>query len=99
MILGGRAAEVIIFKKITTRAQDDLQKVTNMAYKQILEYGMNPVIGNISLPPVNPTEPSKRFYSNQLAKMVDKEVKELIGSAYGKADMILNDNMDKLHQV
>jgi spastic paraplegia protein 7 len=99
MILGGRAAEVIIFKKITTRAQDDLQKVTNMAYKQILEYGMNPVIGNISLPPVNPTEPSKRFYSNQLAKMVDKEVKELIGSAYGKADMILNDNMDKLHQL
>ncbi|XP_003391631.2 PREDICTED: paraplegin-like, partial [Amphimedon queenslandica] len=71
LALGGRAAEAITFRRITTGAQDDLLKVTDMAYKQISEYGMSTKIGNISLPVTRPLEPSKRFYSNKLAKEID----------------------------
>ena len=46
--LGGRAAEEIFFKRITTGAQDDLQKVTKSAYAQITQYGMNENVGNVS---------------------------------------------------
>merc|ERR1711976_857376 len=48
MTLGGRAAEMIFFKRITTGAQDDLQKVTKSAYAQITQYGMNENVGNVS---------------------------------------------------
>ena len=48
MTLGGRAAEEIFFKRITTGAQDDLQKVTKSAYAQITQYGMNENVGNVS---------------------------------------------------
>ena len=48
MTLGGRAAEQIFFGRITTGAQDDLQKVTKSAYAQITQYGMNKKVGNVS---------------------------------------------------
>ena len=87
MILGGRASESMIFRKITTGAQDDLKRVTDMAYKQacnhgyynsyililqVLELGMSPVIGHVSLPVASVTEPGKVFYSQKLSKMADE---------------------------
>ena len=48
MTLGGRAAESIFFSRITTGAQDDLQKVTKSAYAQITQFGMNEEVGNLS---------------------------------------------------
>ena len=48
MTLGGRAAEMIFFNRITTGAQDDLQKVTKSAYAQITQFGMNERVGNVS---------------------------------------------------
>ena len=53
-------------------AQDDLDKVTQMAYRQVVEFGMSPTIGHISLPLSKPSEPTKRMYSDKLARMIDK---------------------------
>ena len=53
-------------------AQDDLDKVTQMAYRQVVEYGMSPVIGHISLPYKRPSDPARRMYSDKLARMIDK---------------------------
>ncbi|CAH3176045.1 unnamed protein product [Porites evermanni] len=71
MALGGRAAEAKMFKRVTTGAEDDLRKVTDMAYKQVVTFGMSPRVGNISFPVMKPTEPSKKFYSDKLARLMD----------------------------
>jgi len=72
MMLGGRAAEAITFKKITTGAQDDLEKVTQLAYRQVVQFGMSPVIGHVSFPSMEPGEVGRKPYSNQLSKMIDE---------------------------
>lgn len=55
-----------------TGARDDLEKVTGMAYRQVTEYGMSPVIGHISLPQPESSTPRRRMYSQKLAKMIDE---------------------------
>lgn len=72
MTLGGRAAEALTFRKITTGAQDDLERVTEMAYRQVAEFGMSPVIGNISLPRPKPEDATRKVYSDKLSKMIDE---------------------------
>lgn len=99
LALGGRAAEAKIFKRITTGAEDDLRKVTDMAYKQVVTFGMSPRVGNISFPVLKPTEPAKKFYSDKLAKLVDEEVRILVGKALKKTDSILEENLDKLRTL
>ncbi|XP_019849889.1 PREDICTED: paraplegin-like [Amphimedon queenslandica] len=99
LALGGRAAEAITFRRITTGAQDDLLKVTDMAYKQISEYGMSTKIGNISLPVIRPLEPSKRFYSNKLAKEIDDEARSLVNLAYSRAETLLKENQESLRKL
>lgn len=99
LALGGRAAEAKIFKRITTGAEDDLRKVTDMAYKQVVTFGMSPRVGNISFPVLKPTEPAKKFYSDKLAKLVDEEVRILVGKALKKTESILEENLDKLRTL
>lgn len=53
-------------------AQDDLEKVTKMAYKQVVEFGMSPAIGHISFPLKRPEEFGRKPYSKQLSKMIDE---------------------------
>lgn len=75
MTLGGRAAEDIIFGRISTGAQNDLERITKMAYAMITIYGMNERIGNISF---NDPQQDYRFakpYSEQMAQAIDEEVK------------------------
>ena len=72
MTLGGRAAEALVFHKITTGAQDDLERVTEMAYKQVADFGMSPVIGNISISRPKPENAERRMYSDKLARMIDE---------------------------
>ena len=57
---------------MTIGAQDDLEKVTQMAYRQVVQYGMSPVIGHVSFPSMEPGEVGKRPYSKQLSKMIDE---------------------------
>ena len=83
MTLGGRAAEEINFGKISTGAQNDLQQITKMAYSMVSVYGMNDKVGNVSF--YDPNQGEYNFtkpYSDETAKMIDQEVRNLIEKAY-----------------
>lgn len=102
MALGGRAAEAVIFNKVSTGAQDDLQKVTKMAYAQIRAYGMNANVGLVAFPEVDSDERSqfmKKPYSHRLAAIMDVESRKLVADAYYRAEKVLRDNKEKLVQV
>jgi ATP-dependent metalloprotease FtsH len=96
--LGGRAAEKIIFNKVSTGALSDLEKVTKQATAMIVIYGLNEKVGNISYydPQSNGfTKP----YSEATARIIDEEVKGIIEGQYQRAIKILQDNRDKLTQL
>eukprot|EP00127_Corallochytrium_limacisporum_P000668 Clim_evm67s22 gene=Clim_evmTU67s22 len=99
MTLGGRAAEEIIFGRITTGATDDLQKVTRMAYSQITYYGMNSNIGNISWPQSDPRDPHVKPYSDATAKRIDAEVMDLVDQAYDRTKNIIHEHLDGLKKL
>jgi AFG3 family protein len=91
MTLGGRAAEEIIFGKISTGASNDLQQITKMAYSMITVYGMNDKIGNISY--YDPTQENTftKPFSEETGKMIDEEVRNLIASAYVRTKNLLTE--------
>ncbi|XP_031641173.1 AFG3-like protein spg-7 [Contarinia nasturtii] len=92
MTLGGRCSEEIFFGRITTGAQDDLQKVTQNAYAQISVYGMNEKVGNVSF---DTQERVTKPYSEQTAQLIDDEVRLLIDSAYVRTkDLLLKHKSD-----
>jgi cell division protease FtsH len=95
MTLGGRAAEEIIFGKISTGALSDLERITKMAYSMVSVYGMNEKMGNVSFfdsksDGYKMTKP----YSEATAEMIDQEVSKLIQSAYTRVLDLL-----RKHQV
>lgn len=94
--LGGRAAEKLIFGKISTGALSDLEKVTKQAYAMVSIYGLNDKIGNISFYDSQGRESFTKPYSDDTAKTIDEEVSKLIESQYQRALQILTDNQDKL---
>lgn len=90
MTLGGRVSEEIFFKRITTGAQDDLKKVTESAYAQIVRYGMNTKIGNVSFDMSQPGDPMfSKPYSESTAQMIDEEARNLIDSAHVRCTELL----------
>jgi AFG3 family protein len=99
MALGGRAAEDIVFGKITTGALSDLEKITKMAYSMVTIYGMNDKIGNVSFydskgqGEMSFTKP----YSDQTAQMIDEEVKKMIDLAYNDTKNLLMEHRDQLN--
>lgn len=96
--LGGRAAEEIIFGKISTGALSDLEKITKQAYACVVYYGLNDKIGNISY--YDSSGQSEytfgKPYSEATSKIIDEEVKKMIDIAYAKTKQILSSNKDKL---
>jgi len=105
MIMGGRAAEDLIFSRFTTGASDDLKKATDIARKMVCQWGMSTEMG-----PVSYTEnPGQVFlgrdlqrhkgFSNESTKMIDKEVRRVLGESYQRAKQILTDNRDALENV
>ncbi|XP_001664033.2 paraplegin [Aedes aegypti] len=100
MALGGRAAENITFNRITTGAQNDLEKVTKMAYAQIKYFGMSKTIGPISFSEESESDPyAAKPYSKQMANLFDVEARRMITEAYEKTEQILRDNGDKLRTL
>ncbi len=97
-ILGGRAAEDIIFGKISTGALNDLEKVTKQVYAMVVFFGLNKKIGNVSY--YDSTGQSEyafnRPYSERTAQVIDEEVSKLVEEAYERAKKILTENKDKL---
>jgi len=99
--LGGRAAEEIIFGKISTGALSDLEKITKQAYAMVTIYGLNDRIGNVSFYDSTGQQEYSfgKPYSEKTAEMIDEEVKKLIDSAYDRTKSLLRSNKDQLHQL
>jgi len=98
--LGGRAAEQIIFGKVSTGALSDLEKVTRQATAMVTVYGLSDKIGNISY--YDSSGQNSGFnkpYSEQTARTIDEEVKELTELAYKKALQVLQENKDSLTKL
>ncbi|PWV54163.1 ATP-dependent zinc metalloprotease FtsH [Chitinophaga sp. S165] len=96
MTLGGRAVEDIVFGKISTGAQNDLQVITRMAYAMVTVYGMNDKVGNVSFYDPNSDQAFTKPYSEETAKMIDHEVRLLIEKAYIRTKNLLTDKLDNV---
>ncbi|XP_067392824.1 mitochondrial inner membrane m-AAA protease component paraplegin [Emydura macquarii macquarii] len=100
MALGGRVSEAITFNKVTTGAEDDLRKVTKIAYSMVKQYGMVPSIGHLSFPELESTlGVGQRPFSQGLQQMMDHEAKVLVAQAYRITEKLLLDNRDKLQML
>ncbi|KAM9122534.1 mitochondrial inner membrane m-AAA protease component paraplegin isoform 2-T2 [Pangshura tecta] len=100
MALGGRVSEAITFNKVTTGAEDDLRKVTKIAYSMVKQYGMVPSIGHLSFPELERTPGvGRRPFSQGLQQMMDHEAKVLVAQAYRHTEKLLLDNRDKLQTL
>lgn len=105
VLLGGRVAEEIIFKDITTGAQNDLERATKIARQMVTEFGMSETIGPMTLGRkehqifLGRDISEDRNYSDEIAFQIDKEVEKIIENAYSKAKEILIKNKRKLKKV
>ncbi len=97
--LGGRAAEQLIFGRISTGALSDLEKVTKQAYAMVSIYGLNDRIGNVSFYDSQGRDSFTKPYSESTAQIIDEEVSKLIEFQYQRALTILSENRDKLTQL
>jgi cell division protease FtsH len=97
--LGGRAAEELIFGKISTGALSDLEKVTKQAYAMVSIYGLNKRVGNISFYDSQGRDMFTKPYSDDTARVIDEEVSKLIESQYQRALEVLTENKDKLTEL
>jgi AFG3 family protein len=99
MTLGGRAAEEIIFGKISTGAQNDLQRITQLAYAMVTVYGMNERIGNVSFYDPQQDTTFTKPYSDDTATAIDEEVRKLIDKAYKRTLDLLTERRGELEKI
>lgn len=97
MALGGRVAEEVMIGKISTGAQNDLERVTRMAYSQVALYGMNPKIGLLSYPPEDGR--IDKPYSEDTAKVIDTEVRQLVDVAYKRTKEMMIQKKDLVEKM
>lgn len=95
MTFGGRAAESIVFDKISTGAQNDLDQVTKMAYSMITVFGMNDKVGQVSFYGMSQDQ-FQRPYSDDTATLIDDEVRKLVESQYIRAKELLTKYREEL---
>lgn len=95
-LFGGRAAEELIFGRISTGAQNDLERITKMAYSMISIYGMNGNVGNVSFHDSQGEYSMSKPYSDATAQMIDQEVRIMIQAQYVRAKELLSKHMDSL---
>ncbi|HHE75319.1 MAG TPA: cell division protein FtsH, partial [Desulfobacteraceae bacterium] len=102
---GGRVAEDIVFKRISTGASNDIKQATDLAQKMIRVWGMSEKLGPLSYAKeeeqifLGREISQHRDYSEATAKKIDDEVNKLIGEAYEKATAVLKENIDILHKL
>ena len=100
-VLGGRAAEEIVFGEISTGAQNDLERATKQAYAMVSIYGMSDKVGMLSY--YDSTGQSDfsftKPYSEKTAELIDAEVKDMVTAAYERAKQLLNDHREQHRQV
>ena len=99
MTLGGRVAEDLVFNKISTGAQNDLERITKLSYAMVTIYGMNDKVGNVSF---NDTQGEYQFnkpYSEKTSEMIDVEVRNQIDQAYQRTKQLLTEKRDGLEKL
>ena len=96
MTMGGRAAEKVVFNRISTGAMSDLDVVTKMAYAAIAYYGMNEKVGNISFYDMANNSAFSKPYSEETANMIDQEARKFIDEQYVRAQALLADKRELL---
>ncbi|TDG41839.1 hypothetical protein AWZ03_011729 [Drosophila navojoa] len=104
MALGGRAAENLVFKRITTGAQNDLEKVTKIAYSQIKKFGMNEKLGPIYVRDANESggggaSGSSKPFSRAMDSIIDHEARSVVSAAYKTTEELLIKHRDKLEKL
>lgn len=100
MTFGGRAAEEIVFSKISTGALSDLERITKMAYSMVTVYGMNKEIGNMSFYDSKQSDYTfNKPYSEATAEKIDIEVKKIIDIAFERTKKLLVDHRDHLEII
>lgn len=100
MTLGGRVSEEIFFGRITTGARDDLQKITENAYAQIVQFGMNEKVGNVSFErPQSGDMVIDKPYSENTAQLIDSEVRILIDRAHKRTHELLLKHKEDVAKV
>ena len=105
ILLGGRVAEEIIFKDVTTGASNDIERVTKLARKMVTEWGMSDAIGTLTIGEtgeevfIGREWVQNKNYSEDTARLVDAEVKRIVEEAHERCTKLLTENIDKLHRI
>ena len=101
MSLGGRAAEQLVFGRISTGAQNDLEKVTKLALDQVTKYGMSSALGPLAFRRSldNDAPEIDRHHSNETQELIDSEVRSLIDAAYERCLKLLRDKGDAVEKL
>lgn len=105
VLLGGRVAEALVLKEISSGASNDLQRATQMARQMICEYGMSENIGPVTFGHrqdqvfLGRDIARDKDYSEEVAAEIDKEVRSFMEDAYAATEKLLSDNIDKLHVI
>lgn len=106
MSLGGRAAEQIVYNREYTGAGGDLQRVSRVARAMVTEYGMSEKVGTLAVGQRNRNPflgrdygSESRDYSEEVARLIDQEVKQIVSTCYERAKQILTENRDKLDAI
>jgi len=97
--MGGRAAEKLIFDKISTGALSDLEKVTKQARAMVTVYGLNEKVGNVTYYDSSGNDSFVKPYSDDTAKIIDDEISKIIENQYQRAIEILENHKDKLEEL
>ena len=104
-LLGGRVAEALVLNDISTGASNDIQRASQMARKMVTEYGMSENIGPVPFGGkyeeifLGRDWGTYRYYSEDVASLIDKETKHIGQQAYERAEKLLKENINKLHKV
>ena len=105
MTLGGRAAEELVFHEVTTGASNDLEKVTDIAKRMVMRYGMSDKLGprvlgrNADMPFLGREMGHEPDYSEEVAREIDDEVRRIIEEGHELALKVLREHMDDLHRI
>merc|ERR1719487_1293091 len=99
MAMGGRAAEEVVFEEISSGAQNDIQRVTQMAQQQVAVFGMSDIIGPLSFDQGGESNTLYRPFSEQTQRMIDVEVEGLVKRSYDHAIDVLREHKEKLHAL
>ena len=105
VLLGGRVAEALVLKEISSGASNDLQRATQLARQMICEYGMSENIGPVTFGHrqdqvfLGRDIARDKDYSEEVAAEIDKEVRSFLEDAYAATEKLLSDNLDKLHVI